>query len=79
MLRRLTALGSGALFIGLAVVAWRLRSSTTEGYRAMWRRFSDDKWADSQLTEFHAASGVYGVVFVSAVIGVALIVSAAAP
>lgn len=79
MLRRLTALGAGVFLIGLAVVAWRLRSSTAEGYRAMWRRLSNDKWADGQLAEFHETSGVYGVIFLSAAIGLALIISAVAP
>jgi hypothetical protein len=79
MLRRLLALGAGLLLIGIAVVAWRLRSSTKDGYRAMWRAIAGDRFADSFLARADAAQGVYLIVLISSAMGIALLVSAAIP
>ena len=73
--RRLLALGAGLLLIGVAVLAWRLRSSTKDGYRAMWRALGG-RSADSPVADAHQTVGVYGVVIVSAALGVAVLVSA---
>ena len=75
VLRRLLALGAGLLLVGVAVLSWRLRSSTKDGYRAMWRALGD-RSADSPAADAHQAAGVYGVVILSAALGVALLVSA---
>jgi hypothetical protein len=79
MLRQLLTLGAGLFLIGLAGVAWKLRLSTKDGYRAMWKAMYGGRWADSSFAEADAAQGAYGIVSLSAALGMALLVSAAIP
>lgn len=77
MLRPPLSLGAGLFLIGLAVVAWKLRSSTKDGYRALWKAMYGGRWADSSFAKADAAQGTYGIVILSAAFGIALSVSAA--
>jgi len=76
VLTRLLTFAAGIFLIGLAVVAWRLRHSTMEGYQAAWRAMGGDRRTESRLARAYAASGAYVIVFISAAIGITLLVRA---